>query len=103
VPRCCGKAKGEYCLVGRARFNGKEVERSVLHAIGLNEIQLIVLRAGVLVRWVGSVEIRSQNELTGFGFAKDYDAVVTVRSGAEELRFRRYLAGVTTVVDMSDW
>lgn len=81
------QSKGEYCLVGRARFNGKEVERSVLHAIGLNEIQLTALRAGVLVRWVGSVEIRSQNELTGFGFAKDYDAVVTVCSGAEELRF----------------
>ncbi|HEV2398171.1 MAG TPA: hypothetical protein VGS27_14590, partial [Candidatus Sulfotelmatobacter sp.] len=25
---------GEYCLVGRGRFNKKEAERSVLHAIG---------------------------------------------------------------------
>jgi hypothetical protein len=78
---------GEYCLVGRGRFNGKEAERSVLHAIGLNEIQLSALRAGVLVRWIGSIEIRSQNELTGFGFAKDYDAIVTVRSEAGEQRF----------------
>ncbi len=78
---------GEYCLVGRGRFNGKEAERSVLHAIGLNDIQLSVLRAGLLVRWIGSTEIRSQNELTGFGFAKDYDAVVTVRTGAAEQRF----------------
>src|SRR6266852_7794658 len=78
---------GEYCLVGRDRFNGKEAERSVLHAIGLNEIHLSVLRAGLLVRWIGSMEVRSQNELTGFGFAKDYDAVVTVRTEAGEQRF----------------
>jgi len=78
---------GEYCLVGRDRFNGKEAERSVLHAIGLNEIQLTALRAGLLVRWIGSLEIRSQNELTAFGFAKDYDAVVTVRTETREQRF----------------
>jgi hypothetical protein len=78
---------GEYCLVGRDRFNGKEAERSVLHSIGLNEIHLSVLRAGLLVRWIGSMEVRSQNELTGFGFAKDYDAVVTVRTEAGEQRF----------------
>lgn len=78
---------GEYCLVGRDRFNGKEAERSVLHAIGLNEIHLSVLRTGLLTRWVGSMEIRSQNELTGFGFAKDYDAVLTVRTEAREQRF----------------
>jgi len=78
---------GEYCLVGQGRFNGKEAERSVLHAIGLNEIHLSALRAGVLVRWIGSMEIRSQNELTGYGFAKDYDAVVTVRTEAGEQRF----------------
>jgi hypothetical protein len=78
---------GEYCLVGRGRFNGKEAERSVLHSIGLNEIHLSVLQAGLLVRWIGSMEVRSQNELTGFGFAKDYDAVVTVRTEAGEQRF----------------
>jgi len=78
---------GEYCLVGRDRFNGKEAERSVLHAIGLNEIQLNALRAGLLVRWIGSLEIRSQNELTAFGFAKDYDAIVTVRTETGEQRF----------------
>ena len=78
---------GEYCLVGRDRFNGKEAERSLLHAIGLNEIHLSALRAGLLVRWISSTEIRSQNELTGFGFAKDYDAVLTVRTEAGEQRF----------------
>lgn len=78
---------GEYCLVGHDRFNGKEAERSVLHAIELNEIQLSALRAGLLVRWIGATEVRSQNELTGFGFAKDYDAVVTVRTERGERCF----------------
>jgi len=78
---------GDYCLVGRDRFNGKEAERSLLHAIELNEIHLSALRAGFLVRWISSTEIRSQNELTGFGFAKDYDAVLTVRTEAGERRF----------------
>jgi hypothetical protein len=36
---------------------------------------------------LGYLEVRSQNELTGFGFAKDYDAVVTVRTEAGERRF----------------
>jgi hypothetical protein len=81
------QSMGEYCLVGRDRFNGKEVERSVLHAVGLNDIQLSVLRAGLLVRWIGSMEIRPQNELTGFGFAKDSDAVMTVRTEAGQQRF----------------
>ena len=31
--------------------------------------------------------VRSQNELTAFGFAKDYDAVVTVRTQSGEQRF----------------
>jgi hypothetical protein len=78
---------GDYCLVGRDRFGGKETERSVLHALGLNGIQLSLLRAGLLVRWIGAMEVRSQNELTGFGFAKDYDAVVTVRTETGEHRF----------------
>jgi hypothetical protein len=36
---------------------------------------------------MGSMEIRSQNELTSFGFAKDYDAIVTVRTDIGERRF----------------
>lgn len=78
---------GEYCLVGLDRFNGKESERSILHDIELNDIQLSALRAGILVRWAAAREIRSQNELTAFGFAKDYDALVTVRTEAGEHRF----------------
>jgi hypothetical protein len=81
------QSMGEYCLVGCGQADARHSNRNALHAIGLNEIQLSALRAELLVRWVGSLEIRSQNELTGFGFAKDYDAVVTVRTDVGERRF----------------
>lgn len=77
---------GEYCLIGPGRTSANAA-RNALHAIGLNEIHLSALYMGMLVRWVGSMEIRSQNELTGFGFAKDYDAVVTLRTDRGERRF----------------
>jgi hypothetical protein len=81
------QSMGEYCLVGCGRTDAEKAHRNVLHAIGLNEIQLSALRAGLLARWIGSMEIRSQNELTTFGFAKDYDAIVTVRTEIGERRF----------------
>ena len=81
------QSMGEYCLVGYGRTEVEKANRNVLHAIGLNDIQLSALRAELLVRWMGSMEIRSQNELTAFGFAKDYDAIVTVRTNVGERRF----------------
>lgn len=81
------QSMGEYCLIGSGRSDAEKVNRNALHAIGLNEIQLSALRAGLLVRWLGSMEIRSQNELTAFGFAKDYDAIVTLRTDIGERRF----------------
>jgi hypothetical protein len=81
------QSMGEYCLVGCGRTDAEKADRNVLHAIGLNDIHLSALRAGLLVRWMGSMEIRSQNELTAFGFAKDYDAIVTVRTDVGERRF----------------
>jgi len=78
---------GEYYLLGPERMNRHGVEPSALHAIELNEIHLTVLRAGLLGRWIPAIEIRSQNELTRFGYAKDYDAIVTVRTDAGDKRF----------------
>ncbi len=78
---------GDYYLLGRESGNRNSVEPSVLHAVELNEIHLTALRSGVLARWIPAIEIRSQNELTGFGYAKDYDAIVTVRSDKGEARF----------------
>jgi hypothetical protein len=81
------QSMGEYCLIGCDRADANTASKNALHAIGLNDIHLSALRAGVLVRWIAAMEIRSQNELTAFGFAKDYDAVVTVSTDKEERRF----------------
>jgi hypothetical protein len=58
-----------------------------MHSIELNEIHLSALRSGALIRWIYSTEIRSQNELTDFGFAKDYDAIVTIKNEGREYRW----------------
>ena len=81
------QSMGEYCLIGCVRVDANTASKNALHAIGLNEIHLSALRAGMLVRWTAAVEIRSQNELTAFGFAKDYDAILTVRTDIGERRF----------------
>lgn len=81
------QGRGEYCLLGCPRRNRNDAEPTALHALELNEIHLSVLRSGVLARWIPAAEIRSQNELTGFGYAKDYDAIVTVGTDGGDRRF----------------
>lgn len=81
------QSMGEHCLIGPCRSNIKHANRNALHAIGLNEIHLSALRADLLLRWTSAMEIRSQNELTRFGFAKDYDAIVLVGTDSGEQRF----------------
>jgi hypothetical protein len=58
-----------------------------LHWLEINDLHLALLRAGVLAQWIPSTEICSQNDLTTFRYAKDYDAVVTVRWKGSEFRF----------------
>ncbi len=65
----------------------RDRELKVLHAVELNDIRLTLLGAGLEILWVGETEIRSRNELTPFGFAKDYDAVVTVALDGRSARF----------------
>jgi hypothetical protein len=79
--------RGEFCAVpihGRAR---EPACTSVLHALDLNEIQLALRDSGVLVQWRPEPQIRSRNELTSSGYAKDYDAVVRVYVGTVESEF----------------
>lgn len=58
-----------------------------LHWLEINDLHLALLRAGVLAQWIPSTEICSQNDLTTFRYAKDYDAVVSVRWNGSEFRF----------------
>jgi hypothetical protein len=76
----------EYCLVS-AKARPDHATNDLLHAVELNNIHLSLLRAGVPARWVPTSEIRSLNELTTFGYAKDYDAVIEVRVNGGERKF----------------
>src|SRR5215469_10133963 len=57
----------------------KNIDLAAQHSIDLNDIQLSLLRAGILVRWVPEIEIRFENELLRCAYAKEYDAMVTMR------------------------
>jgi len=66
----------------------KQRERpDILHSVELNEIQLRLRRAGLLVKWVSELEIVPENEWTPSPYAKDYDALVTVRLDKGESTF----------------
>ena len=78
---------GEYCLVGPSRGERPEDGASAFHALEVNEIHLTLLRTGLAFRWIPATEIRSQNELTTFGYAKDYDAVVEILCADGSVKF----------------
>jgi hypothetical protein len=59
----------------------------IRHAIDLNDIRLALGRRGLLAGWKSDLEVRSQNEFTNYGYAKDYDAVVTLRLDGQDVQF----------------
>ena len=81
------QGRGEYCLIGPRRLGSNNGEFSILHAVELNEIHLSLLRSGLPATWTPASEVRSQNELSDFGYVKDYDAVVWVKWADGEIRF----------------
>lgn len=48
------------------------------HALELNDIHLALKRNKLLAGWISESEICSRNILTNYGYAKDYDAVISV-------------------------
>lgn len=88
------QANGETFYADDPRVIGKRAAHPhVLHALTLNDIHLRLLCAGLLEEWLCETEIRSRNEFTGDGFAKDYDAIVTLRcagkTGTVALEYER--------------
>ena len=75
---------------GEAFAGRKGVETAkdgFLHWLDINELHLALLRMGSLAQWIPASEICSQNDLTNFRYAKDYDAVVSVRWEGSEFQF----------------
>lgn len=64
------------------------------HDVELFELQLKLRQSGLVLSWLYEPEIRADNELTNFGYAKDYDAIVAFRcgnvSGKVALEYERF-------------
>jgi len=78
---------GEQFLVTPGEESQQARQAQVAHSLELNNIHLSLLRAGLLVRWVPEIQVRSRNSMMNFASAKDYDAVVTVRLENRDLTF----------------
>jgi hypothetical protein len=80
---------GEFYLQGREQFlveragrsRGANKRHQIWHDVELFDIQLTLRRAGVVVLWESEPEVKAVNDFTTDRYAKDYDAVVTFRSG----------------------
>ena len=70
---------GEQFLTTPAKPERNDKELQVAHSLELNNIHLSLLRAGLLVRWVPEIQLRSRNLSMGVRNGKVYDAIVTVR------------------------
>lgn len=79
--------RGEYCVGTAEQLQRGNDGTAVLHALDLNEIRLALQETGALIGWKSDAEIRSQNEFTTFGYAKDYDAVIKVNVKGRESEF----------------
>jgi hypothetical protein len=78
----------EHCPVldGR-RHKDAATHVNLVHSLELNGLQLSLARQGVLEDWQSEMTIRAKNELTASGYAKDYDAIVTVRIDDRSIAF----------------
>ena len=59
--------------------NGRKQRLSVAHTLRLNDLQLSLVREGILESWKPEPMIRFENDCLANPHAKDYDAIVTVR------------------------
>jgi hypothetical protein len=76
----------QHCHTGAVAFYCRKAESDgMTHAIDVNDIQLALARAGLLSKWKSDLEVRSQNEFTDFGYAKDYDAVMMLCFDGQEV------------------
>jgi hypothetical protein len=72
-------------FAGRIGVDGGK--KSCTHWLDLNDLHLAFLKARALTRWIPAPEICSQNDLTQFTYAKDYDAVVALDCQGADVRF----------------
>ena len=79
--------KGDVYTPPRHDEHRKCMHLQMQHAIDLNDIQLALIRSGLLVKWVSENEIRFENKFLPYAYTKYYDAVVTVSVASSNLTF----------------
>lgn len=79
--------RGEYYVQPSGNSRSTTGQSGLHHSLELNEIHLALKRSGTLVYWMPETEIRSRNDLTGIGYWKYYDALVTVRLAGQDCTF----------------
>lgn len=70
----------------RTRESRRGSRDHVWHDVELFELHLQLRQSGVVLSWIHEPEIRADNELTTFGYVKDYDAIVTFQCGQKSGR-----------------
>jgi hypothetical protein len=65
----------------------RPADLNCFHSIELNGLHLALARQNLLDEWMPEIEIRSRSELSNQGYAKDYDAIVTLLLGPSRPRF----------------
>jgi len=71
-------SQGESCTGMVTGFVARRDASRVAHSVEVTAIRLLLLRSGLLKEWISELEIRSRNDLTGYGYAKDYDSIMTL-------------------------
>ena len=77
---------GEPCTGMTSGFIPHRDASRVAHSVDVTSIRLTLLRDGLLSEWHSEVEIRSRNNLTGYGYEKDYDSVMTLAVCGREVK-----------------
>jgi hypothetical protein len=77
------QSREQFLVERAARSRGSNKRHQIWHDVELFDIQLALRRAGVIVVWESEPEVKAANDFTTDRYAKDYDAVVTFRSGSK--------------------
>lgn len=79
-------SQGDCCVGVVTGFVPRRDASRVAHSVDVMAIRLHLLRAGLLREWLSEVEIRSRNDLTGYGYTKDYDSIMTLAMHDHEVK-----------------
>lgn len=79
-------SQGESCADMVSGFVPRRDASRVAHSVDVTAIRLHLVRSGLLKEWLSEVDIRSRNDLTGYGYSKNYDSIMTLAVCGHEVK-----------------